>query len=204
MRRSSTALAALFAAVTLAASARAQPACPTAAQSGKALALSAPDGRKSEIAWLDGDRALITEQKPASRTFPREALTFRGLVALEQTRPSGKAKLEFASPLASLFPLAIGKEHQLAYTVRAEGQQAIKARMTIAAVEALKQEIGKCTYDALLVGAVIEFEGGKQSPVRYDVYIPALQAVVKSTTFDAATNTILEAESFEYEAIAAK
>lgn len=117
-------------------------------------------------------------------------------------RPSGKVSLQFEQPPESLFPLAIGKQHQITYVVRTDGEPPIKARMTVAAVEALQHAIGACTYEALLVGFLTEFDGGKQTPIRYDVYIPALQAVVKSTTFDAAANTILEAESFEFDAIA--
>ena len=180
------------------------PTCPKSAETGKSIALTGLDGRRSEISWLADDRVRIAEQNPAARTFPRETIAVRGLVGVEMTRPSGKVSLQFAQPPDSLFPLTVGKQTEIAYVVQTEGQPPIKARMTVAAVEALQHAIGACTYDALLVGSITEFEGGKQTPVRYDVYVPALQAVVKSTTFDAAANTILEAESFEFDAIAAR
>ncbi len=178
------------------------PACPKAAETGRAITLSGADGRRSEISWLAGERVRIAEQNPASRTFPRETIAVRGLVGVEMTRPSGKVILQFAQPPESLFPLAIGKQHEIAYVAQTDGQPAIKARMTVAAVEALQHAVGACTYDALLVGFITEFEGGRQTPIRYDVYVPALQLVLKSTTFDAAANTILEAESFEFDTIA--
>lgn len=178
------------------------PACPNAAETGKAIALTGAGGRRSEVSWLAGGRVRIAEQNPASRTFPRETIAVRGLVGVEMVRPSGKVSLQFEHPLESLFPLAIGKQSQISYIVQTDGEPPIKARMTVAAVEALQHSIGACTYEALLIGFITEFDGGKQTPIRYDVYIPALQAVVKSTTFDAAANTILEAESFEFDAIA--
>lgn len=185
-------------------SALSQSTCPKVASSGKSIALTATDGRRSEISWLAGDRVRITEQNATSRTFPRETIAVRGLIGTEMTRPSGKVTFQFAQLPDSLFPLTVGKQSEIAYTVQTDGQPPIKARMTVAAVEALQHTIGACTCEALLVGTITEFEGGKQTPVRYDVYVPALQAVVKSTTFDAAANTILEAESFEFDAIAAR
>lgn len=178
--------------------------CPKGASSGKSITFTGTDGRRSEISWLSGDRVRISEQNAASRTFPRETIAVRGLVGIEMTRPSGKVAFQFAQPPESLFPLTVGKQAEIAYVVQTAGQPPIKARMTVAAVEALQHAIGGCTYDALLVGSVTEFEGGKQTPIRYDVYVPALQAVVKSTTFDAAANTILEAESFEFDTIASR
>jgi len=183
---------------------QAQPACPAAATPGNSITLTGLDGRRSEISWLAGDRVRIAEQNPASRTFPRETVAVRGLVGVEMTRPSGKVSLQFAQPPESLFPLTVGKQTEIAYAVQTDGQPPIKARMTVAAVEAFQHAIGACTYDAVLVGTITEFEGGKQTPVRYDVYVPALQAVVKSTTFDAAANTILEPESFEFDAIVSR
>lgn len=178
--------------------------CPKTAASGESITFTGSDGRRSEVSWLPGDRVLIAEQNPASRTFPRETIAVHGLVGIEMTRPSGTVTFQFAQPPDSLFPLTVGKQSEIAYVVQTQGQPPIKARMTVAAVEALQHAIGACTYDALLVGSVTEFEGGKQTPIRYDVYVPALQTVVKSTTFDAAANTILEAESFEFDTIAAR
>ena len=180
------------------------PTCPKAAEMGKGVSLTGLDGRRSEITWLAGDRVRIAEQNPASRTFPREMIAVRGLVGVEMTRPSGKVTFQFAQPPESVFPLTVGKQSEIVYMVQTDGQPPIKARMTVSAVEALQHTVGACTYDALLVGSITEFEGGKQTPIRYDVYVPALQAVVKSTTFDAGANTILEAESFEFDAIAAR
>lgn len=180
------------------------PTCPKAAEMGKGVSLTGLDGRRSEITWLAGDRVRIAEQNPASRTFPREMIAVRGLVGVEMTRPSGKVTFQFAQPPESVFPLTVGKQSEIVYMVQTDGQPPIKARMMVAAVEALQHTVGACTYDALLVGSITEFEGGKQTPIRYDVYVPALQAVVKSTTFDAGANTILEAESFEFDAIAAR
>ena len=178
--------------------------CPKSAEAGKSIILTGLDGRRSKISWLAGDRVRIVEQNPASRTFPRETIAVRGLVGIEMSRPSGKVSLQFAQPPDSLFPLAVGKQTEIAYVAQTDGQPPIKARMTVAAVEALQHKIGACAYEALLVGTITEFEGGKQTPIRYDVYVPMLHAVVKSTTFDAAANTILEAESFEFDAIASR
>ena len=139
-----------------------------------------------------------------SRSFPRETIALRGLIGVELTRPSGKAQIKFETPLDPLFPLKVGAQHELVYAAHIEGDKPIRARMTIAAVEALRHVIGTCTYEALLVGSVTQFENGAQTPLRYDVYLPALQAVVKSTTFDAATNALLELESFEFDSIAAR
>lgn len=44
----------------------------------------------------------------------------------------------------------------------------------------------------------------QRTAVRNDVYAPALQAVLKSTLFDEARGTIIEVESFEFDAIAAR
>jgi hypothetical protein len=196
--------AALVTAFTFLPGALAQSSCPASAEPGRSVVLTSAAGRKSEITWLDANRVRIIEESPGSRTFPRETISFRGLIGVELSRPTGTVRLQFSAPLEGLFPLVVGRQQQLDYSAGADGQPPIKARMTIAAIEPLKHGIGRCTFDALLIGSLIEFESGGQAPVRYDVYIPALQVVAKSTTFDAVTNSVLESESFEYDAISSK
>lgn len=185
--------------------AAAQPACPSSAAAGSSITLSASHGRSSVLTWLDNVRVRITEQNPAAaRTFPRETIAIRGLIATELSWPGSKVRLEFAAPLEELFPLVPGRQHEFAYVALRDGQPPLKARMTLAVIEQLTHAVGACSYEAVLVGSVSTFEDGTQSPMRYDVYVPALSAVVKSTMFAVETHALLEQETFEFESIAAR
>jgi hypothetical protein len=172
---------------------------------GKGIALSSADGRSSILSWLEKDRTRLEEVNPvAPKSFPRETVLSHGLLALEVKSPSARSRTTYAAEADRVFPLAPGKEHEIAYTSEVEGRPPLKARMVIAVTEALQHKIGDCSYDALLVVRISEFENGQRTPVRYDVYVPALQAILKSTMFDEANNAIVEQESFEFEKLAEK
>jgi hypothetical protein len=168
------------------------PACPAAAVAGQGITLS-----------LDGNRVRLSESNPAApKSFPREAVLLHGLLPLESRSPSARSRTVYAPEAERMFPLAPGKEHEVAYTSQIEGRPPVRARLALAVVEALQHTIGTCTYDALLIARISEFESGHRTPVRYDVYVPALQAVVKSTMFDEESRAIVEQETFEAEKIA--
>ena len=194
------ALAVLSAAVP--ADARAQSDCPSGNQAAKGLVLTAPSGRRAELTWLPGGSVRIAEtHASAPRSFPRETIASRGLIGTDLAWPGSKVQLKFDAPLDGLFPLVVGRQHELSYVAHRAGQPPLKGLLTLAVVEALRHAIGKCEYDAVLVASISAFEDGTQTPMRYDVYVPALQSVVKSTMFDSARNMVLEQESFEFEDI---
>ena len=131
----------------------AQSPCPTAAVTGKGITLSSPAGRTSDITWLADGRTRIADRNPAApRNFPRETISFRGLIPVELTRPSGKAQLKFDGLLDTLFPLSLGKQHELYYVSEAAGRAPVRAKYALAVLEELKHTLGTCTYDAVLVG----------------------------------------------------
>jgi len=180
-------------------------ACPSAAAVGRGITLSSSDGRSATIAWLDANRVRLTEANPAApKSFPRETVLIYGLLVSDTRSPSARSRMTFTTEAERIFPLAPGTEHEIAYASEVEGRPPLKGRMAIAVTEALQHKVGACTYDALLVARISEFENGQRTPIRYDVYVPALQAIVKSTMFDEANNAIVEQESFEFEAIAEK
>ena len=192
------ALASALCGASVEARGQAQTPCPKEAQASKSIELSSRDGRKSVITWLDGNRTRIVE--PNAKPV-REITLVRGLLALEIARPDAKARITYLSPTDPLFPLRVGQQHEIAYVSQVEGQKAFKGIMTIAVVEAVQHAIGACTYDAVLLGRFSAFEDGKVSAMRYDVYAPALQAVLKSAVFDDAGKAVIEAETFEFDAI---
>lgn len=178
-------------------------ACPSAPVAGKGITLSSADGRSSGLSWLEANRVRLIEINPAApKSFPRETLLLHGLLPLQSKSPSAGSRTVYAPEVERIFPLAPGKEFEIAYTSEVEGRPPLKARLALAVVEALQHKVDTCTYDALLIARISEFENGNRTPVRYDVYVPALQAVVKSTMFDEASNAIVEQESFEAEKIA--
>lgn len=204
-RRSPLALLAIATASVSAALSFPALACPAAAVIGKSLALSSPDGRSNALSWLDGSRVrLIEGSRAAPKSFPRDTLLLQGLLALETASPTAKSRTTYAPGVEAIFPLVPGKDHEIAYTSQVEGQPPLKARLLLAVPEALQHKIGDCTYEALLVVRMSEFENGQRTPVRYDVYVPALRAILKSTVFDETNNLIVEQESFEFETIAEK
>jgi hypothetical protein len=184
----------------------AQPACPRAVETGRGIELATTGGgRTAVLTWLDAERVRIAELSPSSpRSFPRETIAVRGLIGVDLSWPGSKVRLEFAAPLGALFPLVPGRQHELDYVAAREGRPPLKGRMTLAVIEPLQHTVGVCTYDALLIGSVSTFEDGTQSPMRYDVYVPALHAVVKSTMFAVETHALLEQETFEFDSIAAR
>ena len=183
----------------------AQAACPKEAVTGKGVVLESAIGRKTEIAWLDRGQVKVVEHNTAApRSFPRELVTLRGLLGVQTSTPSGDAKLSYQTPLEGIFPLEPGKQHEIAYSSQVEGKPALKGRMALAVFEALEHKIGACTYQALLVARFSVFDNGDRTPVRYDVYVPQLQAVLKSTLFDESRNSVIEQETFEFETITAK
>ncbi len=203
--RLAPAAALLLSIIATGGTATAQPACPKAVEAGKGIVLTSPDGRKSELRWLAGNRVRVIEENPnVPRGFPRETLTVQGLLGVEVSSASTKAKVDYQPGGDTIFPLALGKQHELTYSSRVEGQQPLQGRMIIAVLEQLEHKIGACTYEALLVARLSELDGGRRTPMRYDVYVPALQAVLKSTLFDEAANAIIETETYEFETIAAK
>lgn len=205
MRLSARLSAILVWLAAVAGDANAQTTCPKAAETSKGLSLADAFGRKAEITWQAGNRVRVAEANPAvPRNFPREIIAFRGLMGLETAGPSGKARVSYQTAAESIFPLTVGKQHDLAYTSHVEGQAPLKGVMKIAVIEALQHKIGSCSYEALLVGRYSVFEDGRLTPMRYDVYVPALQAVLKSTLFDETTKAIIEAETYEYETIAVR
>ena len=199
-------MAALLAGTAMPRPAAAQAACPKEAVTGKGLVLeSATAGRKTEIAWLDRGQVKVVEHNPAApRSFPRELVTVRGLLGVQTSSPSGTAKLSYETPVEGIFPLEPGNQHELLYASQVEGKPALKGRMGVAVIEALEHMIGECTYQALLVARFSVFDNGDRTPVRYDVYVPQLQAVLKSTLFDESRNAVIEQETFEFETITAK
>lgn len=179
--------------------------CPKGIAPGQGVVLSSPDGRKTEITWLADGRVRVAEQNPAAPSaFPRETITLQGLIGLEMAGPSNKAKVTYDKAVDGVFPLTVGKEFALGYSSRVEGQKPLEGRMTVAVLEEAEQQIGGCTYRVLLVARFSELGGGKRTPVRYDVYAPQLQAVLKSILFDEAGEGLIEPETFEFETIAAK
>lgn len=203
--RRTSALSACLWTLTLLVSALPGLACPSAVMPGKSITLSSADGRSSSVSWLDKGRTRLEEVNPAApKSFPRETVLSQGLLALDVKSPSARSRITYAPDAERVFPLAPGKEHEIAYTSEVEGRPPLKARMIIAVTEALQHKIGDCSYDALLVVRISEFENGQRTPVRYDVYVPSLQAILKSTMFDEANNAIVEQESFEFEKLAEK
>ncbi len=194
------------AAITLApVAASAQTPCPASAAVGKGLSLSSPDGRKSEITWLADNRVKVNEHAPDGvRGFPRETITARGLLGLEVVSPVSKARVTYGTPPDKVFPLDVGQQHILEYQSQVEGGTALKGTMAVAVLEKLEHKIGECAYEALLVARLSQFADGRQTPTRYEVYVPTLQVVVKSTLFDDASQSIIASETFEYETIAAR
>ena len=185
--------------------ATAQGACPTAATPGKSIALASPDGRKSEITWLADHRVNVIEHAPDGvRGFPRETITARGLLGLEVVSPVSKARVTYATPPDMIFPLEVGRQHLLEYESQVEGGATLRGTMAVAVLEQLEHKIGECAYQALLVARVSQFADGRQTPTRYEVYVPVLQAVAKSTLFDDASQSIIASETFEYETIATR
>lgn len=185
--------------------ARAQAACPTEARAGKSLELSSASGRRNVQTLLDGGRVRIAEQNPASPTsFPRTTVALRGLLGLQIETGGSKASIDYGAPAEALFPLAVGRQHVIEYASQIGGGTPLKARMAMAIIEPVRHEIGGCAYDALLVVRFSEFEDGRRTPMRYDVYVPRLQAVLKSTLLDEEKRAIIEGETFEFETIVEK